>query len=632
MKAMKFYNVLKVMILSFSLFAMPGGVAAEEVDPSGPHDFRWAGKAADNAWNSVENWEMKVGDEEWESASFQPGEGDSVVLGDSTQKDAPQIILLHGEVSVGKLTIEATGERAYTLKSLEEDEPATLVLSHQDPLLQSSDAAQDLVLLVPVELTADGLSRLNFSSENRARVVVGRGLQRDGSMRISGKSGEKGAILELQSRVSVKRLSCSGINLLLNDQRVADDDEELPALLSVSRPFGLSGSARLLVKRAVRLGAQLSVSGTAYMNAYDTGGEDVTFQCSLVRNNGTLRLEKPLNESSDVSLTLKVENIAQAGNQPVPTIHLAENTFIDLGSGQDAPGSVDASGGVHGEGAIFFRSRRRGSATSVRGNIGDQNTSTGGTYIERGTLQLEKVNIPQDEQADETTIEFAGHLGPGMLYVATAAAFDMNGLDQTVSGINDWEGDMLWPDAEVKLDGGRLTIDSTEDSAFSGNISGPGALVKRGPQTFKVSGNYSNAEDRLLRVEDGRFAVERRINLSAGEFEYAGGRIEAANVDLSGQTWNVELGPGAEEDGFVAAGQADIDGARLQLTVENGYAPEAGNQYVLLNTENGIVGADEDIFGCSDGEVIPVGDVHFVLETDGGDAPVKIVLTVQSIE
>ena len=93
------------------------------------------------------------------------------------------------------------------------------------------------------------------------------------------------------------------------------------------------------------------------------------------------------------------------------------------------------------------------------------------------------------------------------LTIAASSAFDLAGLNQTIGS--------LAGAGEVTLGTGTLTVASTADSAFSGSISGDGALVKTGDSTLTLSGANSYQGGTI--VNAGVLAIDSADALSSGQ-------------------------------------------------------------------------------------------------------------------
>lgn len=193
------------------------------------------------------------------------------------------------------------------------------------------------------------------------------------------------------------------------------------------------------------------------------------------------------------------------------------------------------------------------------------------------------------------------------------ATLDLNGIDQQVGGLSALNGTT----GQILLNGGTLTIDSLVASQFESDaISGAGGLVKTGGETFTLLGDYTNPSDRTLRVEAGILEIDGNLTIQEGVFELAGGRItlESDQLFTVDQLWRVTLTASTEEQNLLSVWDADIAGAQLSVTMEDGYDPALGTEFTLLYAENEINGADaSNMFGFSDGQLVRIGS------TPGGD-------------
>lgn len=227
---------------------------------------------------------------------------------------------------------------------------------------------------------------------------------------------------------------------------------------------------------------------------------------------------------------------------------------------------------------------------------------TGRTMLERGIFRL----VSHTENGDV----YYGQLPSWTIVeIGEDGTLDLNGIDQTVGGLTGYGG----TEGEVQLNGGTLTIDAQQASSFeSDNIVGGGGLVKAGPDIFTFTTDYTNPAGRTLRVEGGLLRVDSgldsTLDVSAGQFELAGGRIETDILVANGMFWDVTLTEGMEALRLVEVATADITGGTLNLRLEGGYDPAETTQFTLLYASNEIIGASSgDMFGFSDGALLRIG-------------------------
>lgn len=244
-------------------------------------------------------------------------------------------------------------------------------------------------------------------------------------------------------------------------------------------------------------------------------------------------------------------------------------------------------------------------------------TYTGRTMLESGEFQLRVAGTGEESWQ-------IGQLPQGTIAeIGSSAKLNLNGIDQQLGGISNYNDTA----GEVLLGGAVMTIHSQANSAFSGTISGTGAIVKQGEATFTINGNYTNPVGRDLIVADGLFAVSNQLSLVDGTFALTGGRITADTLVATNVTWAVILAATAADLHMVAVTNADITAAILAIELDLDYTPLIGTQFTLLYASESITGANSsNMFGYTDGAELTISGVNFVINwVEGSEA---IVLTV----
>lgn len=565
--------------------------------------YRWTGAAGDGRWASTNNWLVQQNDQ-WRAAASPPGKDATIHLGDAPQ-DAPQTIILRGDVTVDGIAMQATGQRQYTLAA--QDDQATLTLAGADPIEQHPDTTQQLILRIATALTQRGATRLNLQSEHAAPLLI------DRPMRVTGKRSDGrltiiGGTIALPASLEASRVYLDNDPTLL----LAARDPAKPYRPIVASRGIFARGATLVIGSSAVLPQTLYPRGhIVHVRARDADAADLALHVAGLRHGGEVRMHHADGATAS-PFTLFIDDIGLEGRGQGSRIHLADHTAVDIARHQYPPLTVDQSAGIHGRGRLI-KSRNKGRAATVT-QIGDRNTCTGGTFIHAGGLQLTSTIIPVATDSD-TNQPFAGRIGPGMLHIATGATFDLNGLDQTLAGVTNMAGDVIWPAATIKLNGGRLTINATRESKFDGRITGAGALVKQGPRTFQLSSSYTNAPGRLLRVEQGVFAVGGRLTVKDGTFELAGGHIEADAFNAAGQTLHITLPPDDPQQPLVRVRRGDLTATTLSLAIHEDRQPRGGDQYPLLASTERLAGVEADsLLGHRDGDVIDAAGGRWKIE------------------
>jgi autotransporter-associated beta strand protein len=153
------------------------------------------------------------------------------------------------------------------------------------------------------------------------------------------------------------------------------------------------------------------------------------------------------------------------------------------------------------------------------------NTFTGVIRAEAGTIQMTNGG------------SFAA---ASSLLLSNTASLDLNGISQEFSSVNGA--------GSVALGSGTLTVGGSEDSAFSGAISGTGGLVKSGGGVMTLSGTstYNGATT----VSDGELIVDgaadsSTVTVNSGAILSGSGSIGGLIVN-SGGTINPGNSPGTQ--------------------------------------------------------------------------------------
>jgi hypothetical protein len=568
--------------------------------------YRWTGKAGTADWSLAGNWEVKSG-KVWAAAASCPQEGDYVRLEDHAGTNAAESIFLDREVRIGRLIMEAAG-RDYAICNRAQDPKDnldaysgmlyTLYLSDPCPLEQTATAAGRLSLQVPLQLLTNDVATAQIGGTNAAAVVLERPLKAAKGLAVKGAGPETKGMLELRESASTPVLAVyDGGNLLLNYSG------------GHANPSIRVNTGTVLVRRDAALGEALLFNGTLAFRIHGAGTNDINVTMGSITRAGRINLQAP-EDGSRGCLRFRVADIcSSAGNISATSFHLDRQTLLLLDGDQQLPMRQDLAAGIHGAGSLVKdlpdKPVPRARKVSI---IGDRNTYTGGTYILKGAMQLAVTNIPADNLPRASNVDFAGCLGPGPLYIATGGVFDLNGLDQAVSGLGGIDG----RGGEVRLSGGRLTIASITDSEFGGTIAGPGTFIKTGPGIFTLPRGYASTSNLLLRAEGGLLRFPETLAIKEGSLELAGGRVEADMLESGGQTWKIILAAGDENQALVKVKTADLTKSALRISLANNYKPKPGTVFTLISATDAIKGASEEsAFGYAGTSTLTAGEVSF---------------------
>ncbi|WP_436123596.1 autotransporter-associated beta strand repeat-containing protein [Aminobacter sp. LjRoot7] len=272
---------------------------------------------------------------------------------------------------------------------------------------------------------------------------------------------------------------------------------------------------------------------------------------------------------------------------------------VSLGAGTLTTGGnndwTEFSGIINGSGGLT----KKGTGTFT---LSGSNTYTGATRIDAGTLKAGAAN----------TIAAASAVS-----VAFGATFDLDGHSQTIAS--------LAGAGNVKLGAGTLTSGNSDDTEFSGVMSGTGGLAKQGSGKQTMSGD--NTYTGTTSVTAGELQVNGKLGNTAvtvdsdatlsGSGTIAGsvtvsdgghiapgagkGTLTVGSLSLSNGA-NLDFELGAQSDRIDVDGDLVLDG---KLNVSGGNDFGAG-VYRLINyggslTDNGLViGTVPGAFQASD--------------------------------
>jgi autotransporter-associated beta strand protein len=242
-------------------------------------------------------------------------------------------------------------------------------------------------------------------------------------------------------------------------------------------------------------------------------------------NNGTLLLGSSTALSSGSVVKVNAGGTLEAGtNVVIGYLDLNGGTVIgsnNLVSALTLINSGNIGGLANGTNFNAGILKRTAGTAAVDG----ANTFTGVIRAEAGTIQMTNGG------------SFAA---ASSLLLSNAATVDLNGISQQFSSVNGA--------GSLALGGGTLTVGGSEDSAFSGAISGTGGLVKSGGGVMTLSGTstYNGATT----VSDGELIVDgaadsSTVTVNSGAILSGSGSIGGLIVN-SGGTINPGNSPGTQ--------------------------------------------------------------------------------------
>ncbi|WP_210204480.1 autotransporter outer membrane beta-barrel domain-containing protein [Phyllobacterium phragmitis] len=240
---------------------------------------------------------------------------------------------------------------------------------------------------------------------------------------------------------------------------------------------GGTGSLTIDTGGMVTIGATYLASGT---------NTDSTL---IVNSAGVLETLSVVGRVGTKSVTFNNGTLKALGASTIFISGFAAGEFVLDGTGASSGMTVDSNGfdvtaasQLSGSGALT----KVGAGTLT---LGVANVFTGGLNVNAGTV----------------TAGIAGAFSSGLLTVLDGATANLNGFDQTVSGLVDNGGAGA---ASVTLGTGTLTVNpgTGESLSFAGVISGAGGFTKDGAGTQTLSG--SNSYGGLTTVSAGTLYVD----------------------------------------------------------------------------------------------------------------------------
>lgn len=425
--------------------------------------YRWTGAAGDGFWASSGNWERQESDQ-WIAAETPPDRDDYAILGDAAP-DAPQLLTLSYDTEVGRLIMAATGQRRYTIANmqagaydhLDADSGMLyrLLLTDEQPVVQTTDASQGLVLQIETEFMAGSEVVLQLTSGQGAELIAERPLVSRHDVVANGSGPEANGVLKLSDHLRARRF------YLREAARVWLD---LPSRPIEAPIIGTQGT--FLVEQDV------DIDQTFFMFSGELVFAQRGEQSARVRTDSLTRAGSvELRASEAGHLILQVAGLpSYAGKTPATSIRTGARTVVELTGDQEAPRAVADAAGIHGEGTLVIAPPEKTAEPLI---IGMQNTHTGGTTLRHGTVRLASVEIPEVDVPNSPRQSYTGTLGPGPLTIAAEAVLELAGTTQRVES--------LAGAGTIRLGGGTLEVMTS--STFTGAVEGPGAITINGETT-----------------------------------------------------------------------------------------------------------------------------------------------------
>lgn len=572
----------------------------------------WTGNAGNGLWSDAGNWKDGV----------IPNTNDHRAIFGNDATDGAHAIIVDAVYEIRRLEVSGSGNRSFEFTAsgggkLQFDGDAIGLLIH-------ATAAADVVINVPVEVTYSGAAwflrnngshSLQFTSSfNGGGPAIG---IQYGDIRFTGAVSRTGTLWDISSAVSTSPALTWTLNPTSFPSSylrfVSGSDAEVRFETDVTFTFLEAHTAYTGAIFFQGVGAGAGDRTVSFGNAMRLTGNDdgyLTFLDNELGDSGRFILRNT-GHTADGSHYLPIQTLAN-------TVIKFDAVGVDNSAELTYAVNSNRAARISGAGSLW----KANTATLL---VKTENTYTGRTMISGGTLRLSSHTLGDDT--------FHGQLPTGtVVELGTGATFDLNTIDQTVGGLRGFRGlnqDQGETYGTVALNGATLTINAAEEAtSFGGAITGTGALVKAGAETFTLSAGYSNAANRTLRVEGGMLAVNGALSVEDGTFELAGGQITADSLAAAGTVWNVTLAEANEGQTLVnIASGAAITGASLNLTLAAGYEPVYGKTFTLLYADT-ITGAESggDLFQYEDGVEFEQGGQEYRIQWVDGSG--SIVLTV----
>lgn len=562
-------------------------------------DIWWVGGSTGN-WNDANNWFDGT-------TNRLPGSGDTVGFGWADGDNVPnaaQTINLDVDTTVGRLFFYAEGDREVNLNAsgafaISLDGSQGFDVGRIEML---NTAGSTATINVTISGTHNMVNRsdelLNFGPNAVATI----GQTFNTPYRVAG--GQVNGWW-LRHRATIFADGWNHFGTFRTQATGADFRMEGDASLNSLQTFQAVPSNWVTIQR---VGAGDRIFELTRITVQTSGNEP--------SNNNSAALMEVLENTDDAGhLTIRFGGWAEPSARPhplAPGIRMDDSTTVELVSGGPGLMGIGVVGdeqqtGLTGPGNLHLNMNTP-SETFTFQRLTDY---TGRTMLEQGTLVMGSETVLSTDRAAEV-------LGvvPGTYYgsLPTAAIVEIGenatlrlnaNHPQTIGGLDQLNGTF----GTVDLNGGELTIDAQSATVFPGaNITGPGGLVKAGPDTLTLTGDYTAGTGGLVRAEAGEFVVQNTLNVVDANFQPAGGVITADQLLAAGSTWQVTLTQSLESQTLVDVLTADIAGASLGVGLATGYDPAEQTQFTLLYADNQINGASaSDMFGFADGALLRIG-------------------------
>jgi autotransporter-associated beta strand protein len=206
------------------------------------------------------------------------------------------------------------------------------------------------------------------------------------------------------------------------------------------------------------------------------------------------------------------------------------------------------SGNISGTGQMY----QEGSGILA---LAGSNSYSGATFVANGTLQAQGLNVfsPNSDT-----------------YVLGGTTLDLNGFNQVIGA--------LVGSGSVHLGGGKLTVTSRSNSAFSGVISGTGIVAQGGTKTLTLSG--SNTYSGGTTISSGTIEAANSNALGTGTVTMSGGTLLLDNSVTISDAVSIT------SSSFIDVNGSDTATISGQLSGSAPFEKDGTGTLILTNTNN----------------------------------------------
>jgi outer membrane autotransporter protein len=414
-----------------------------------------------------------------------------------------------------------------------------------------------------VTLTGVGLIS-NDAAVTLSGIISGGGdLIKAGSnvLTLSGNNIYSGTTSVLQGTLSI----ASDANLGSGDLILNNGALQVTGATTIDNNVNLAGAGVIGNDAAVTLSGVISGGG----NLFKSGSNILTLSGLNTYSGTTSVLQGTLSIASDANLGSGDLILNNGALLVTGATTIDNNISLDGGVGLVSTGTaVTLSGIVSGPGQLV---KEGAGLLTLTGT----NTYTGATTVSAGTLRQ----------------GVAGAFVNNSAFTVNGGILDLNNFNLTVSEVKGLGG-------EIALGTAALTIEQTSDTSYAGAITGGGSVTKQGAGILALTGN--NSFNGGLNLNAGVIEVGSATALGAGNVTVNGGILRALSTTLTGQSINVAgnymqtggalylrmFGTG-NFDQLNVNGTATLGGG-LQVNLQNGFLPQIGEQFTLVNATGGV--------------------------------------------